>query len=152
MRLFLFFNLSGRKKKKASPVRSRNRSKSLSSRSPSPSPPRSILSTPPPSSSEDLHDDSLGFVHEAERSTENVANDHARSKKSSFLWEVPYLSDEPPPSSPPEKALGGLDKKVEDLPPYSPLAFNLKPAKDKHNKLRETIEKLKAKSEISRYL
>lgn len=99
-----------------------------SSRSPSPSPPRSVLSSPPPSSPEASLPKSATLPRCKEDS----------KQPSPFPWE---LAEEPPPSSP------ETHKKLDEVAPYSPLAFGIK---DKHNKLRETIEKLKAKSEIGR--
>ncbi|XP_050294423.1 protein split ends-like isoform X2 [Anthonomus grandis grandis] len=128
----------GRKKKKPSPARKRSPSKSSISRTPSPCSVRSVLTTPPPSSPEPE------IIHEKPPCNKETLKE---AKKPLFPWEE--FNDEPP-LSPPE-AKGPTDKKLDqEVPPYSPLAFSLKPAKDKHNKLRETIEKLKAKSEISR--
>lgn len=78
----LFFSviLLGRKKKKTGRERSRNRSKSLSSRSLSLSPPRGILSAPPPLDPKTCIM-TLGFVHEVDRSTEDISNDHAPSPR-----------------------------------------------------------------------
>ncbi|CAH1123104.1 unnamed protein product [Ceutorhynchus assimilis] len=123
----------GRKKKKLSPVRSESLD---SSRCPSLSPPRSILSTPPPSDVDEREEKNLNTRDQSKPIEPN-------NKNSIFPWDTPL--DEPPPCSPPATE----KRTMEDLPPYSPMGF--KPAKDKHNKLRETIEKLKAKSsEISR--
>lgn len=121
-----------KKTKKKTHRRKRDNSSSRrsvsSSRSPSPSPPRSVLSTPPPSSPEASLPKSATLPRCKEDS----------KQPSPFPWE---LAEEPPPSSP------ETHKKLDEVAPYSPLAFGFK---DKHNKLRETIEKLKAKSEIGR--
>lgn len=117
-----------KKTKKKTHRRKRDNSSSRRSvsSSPSPSPPRSVLSTPPPSSPELPKSATLPRCKEDSK------------QPSPFPWE---LVEEPPPSSP------ETHKKLDEVAPYSPLAFGFK---DKHNKLRETIEKLKAKSEIGR--
>ncbi|XP_048525745.1 bromodomain-containing protein 4A isoform X2 [Dendroctonus ponderosae] len=104
---------------------------------------RSAMSSPPPSSPEDSQpmDDSK-LAH----STEDQSKNAVKFKKATFPWELTYFPEDPPPAGSP----AAKDEDVEDTAPSSPQGFSFKPAKDKHNKLRETIEKLKANSEINR--
>ncbi|XP_076272588.1 CECR2 histone acetyl-lysine reader dikar isoform X2 [Rhynchophorus ferrugineus] len=139
----------GRKKKKNNESRSRSRSKSAASRTPSPSPVRSMLSTPPPSSpdsamSNDYKFDFASKGHGKKRSAEEPPDVVEQPTKKSVhpKWND-VISEDPPPPIDDEKNLD------DDLLAYTAFHFSQKP-KDKHNKLRETIEKLKAKSEILR--
>ncbi|XP_030766018.1 uncharacterized protein LOC115890048 [Sitophilus oryzae] len=140
----------GRKKRK--PAESRSRS--ASSMSPSPSPARSILSTPPPSSPEctfeDKDDEIVAKGHGRKRQLQNSGDDGASfseppSKKSTQnKWKDT--------TAPPDSLASHPDGKPsnDEFLSFNPFPFSPPKPKDKHNKLRETIEKLKAKNEISR--
>ncbi|KAG5892916.1 hypothetical protein JTB14_006231 [Gonioctena quinquepunctata] len=125
---------ANRKEKKKAQIRGRS-----SSKSPSRSPPPSDLSSPPPSWPPSSPDSRFEFMPKPD-TLKRQSRDLMESEDSdNYSKQNPfedYFQDFEVPTAHQDKKL------KKDDPPLSP-----KP-KDKHNKLRETIEKLKAKSEM----